>query len=108
MDLVQPESWIVSPQWVIGFVISLALAVWTARAAYSQIMSKLEVLRQDIEGMKARNLVADHENEVVKEEQSRQRTVMAVIDERQRTQSLTLERIESVLNRMAEKMEKRL
>ena len=105
MDLVQPATWIVSPQWVFGFIISLALAAWTARAAYSQIMSKLETLRQDMDGMRARNLTADHETAAVKLEQTNQRTTIAVMDERQRSQGATLERIEAMLNKMSDRMD---
>ena len=102
-----PETWALSLEAVASAIVAILVMGWIARAAYSQIMAKLESLSNDIEEMKLRNSKADHETEVVKAEQSAQKTTIAVMDERLRNQTHALERIESTLIKVADRLENR-
>lgn len=101
-----PLNWAFSLEWLFGALVTLIITVWIARTAYSNIVTKLDMLTRDFEDMKQRNSRADSKTEVIEAEQSMQKTAIAVMAANQQHHGETLQRIENMIAEVSKKLEK--
>jgi len=79
MEYILPDTLIISTGAIVTAIFLLLTTTAGAVTAYRKIMSEIHGLRQDVTEMKRRNVVADHETDIVKVEQAQQKTTMAVM-----------------------------
>lgn len=94
MNLTMPMQWTITWPEIAGVLLFIAVNVWLAAAAYRKIMERLDSLMKRMDSVEKRNLAADHETALVKEEQAQQRTTIAVMAEHVKHNSEALARIE--------------
>lgn len=94
MDLTMPTQWTVTWPEITGVVLFVVVNIWIASGAYRKIVERLDRLDKRMDSVEKRNVAADHETALVKEEQANQRTTIAVMASQLKHNSEVLARIE--------------
>jgi len=102
MEMVIPATVPVTIGAIFAFLTLFASVI----GIYYRLSGQVAAITRKIDLMERRNERADHETELVKGEQAQQRTTVAVMAEQMRNQSLSLERIETTLGRLADRLER--